>query len=147
MLPSLGLRPAGTASWPAGGVAWPRASVGVGGQGRCQRPTSLDASRRGRGGLGSSGPGAAAAGVWRAPASGALGCETRRERGEGIREKGIFGGEESLGSFVGQTKTTSELDRGGARELSMGPIFFSIRQIDGILGFSDRRFNAKYEYL
>jgi len=68
-----------------------RASVGVGGLGRSRRPTSLDTSRRGRGGLGSSGPGAAAAGVWRAPTSGALGCPARerqdkRERGEGIRE-------------------------------------------------------------
>ena len=35
----------------------------------------------------------------------------------------------------------------GARELSVGPIFFSDRQIDGTFGFSDRRFNAKYEYL
>jgi len=71
-------------------MAWPRASVRVGGLGRSQRPTSLDASRRGRGGLGSSGPGAAAAGVWRAPASGALGVQhgrdETRERGEGIRE-------------------------------------------------------------
>ena len=89
----------------------------------------------------------ASGGLQRAERSGVKhGRDETRERGEGIREKGIFGGEESLGSFVGQTKTTSELDRGGARELSMGPIFFSIRQIDGILGFSDRRFNAKYEY-
>ena len=35
----------------------------------------------------------------------------------------------------------------GAPELSMGPIFFSDRQIDGTLGFSDRGFNAKYEYI
>ena len=84
----------------------------MGGLGRSKRPTSLDASRRGRGGLGSSGPGAAAGGVWRAPASGALGCETRRERGEGIREKGIFGGEES-----------ASLIEVGHASLACGPFF------------------------
>jgi len=49
---------------------------------------------------------------------------------------------------VGQTKICERaIDRGGARELNVGSIFFSDRQIDGTLGFSDRRFNAKYEYL
>jgi hypothetical protein len=52
-----------------------------------------------------------------------------------------FWGEEAKQKFA------SELDRGGARELSVGPIFFKDRQIYGILGFSDRQFNVKYQYL
>ena len=43
-------------------------------------------------------------------------------------------------------KITSELDSGEARELSVGPIFFSDRQVDSILSFSDRQFNVKYQY-
>jgi hypothetical protein len=51
-----------------------------------------------------------------------------------------FWGEESQ-------KFASELDRGGAQELNMGPIFFSDKHIDDILGFSDRQFNVEYQYL
>ena len=44
-------------------------------------------------------------------------------------------------------KFANELDRGEARELSVGPIFLSDRQVDGILSFSDSQFNVKYQYL
>jgi len=59
----------------------------------------------------------------------------------------ISGRGESRVHWWAKQKFARELDRGGARELSVGPIFFSDRQIDGTLGFSDRRFNAKYEYI
>ena len=40
-----------------------------------------------------------------------------------------------------------ELNVSGALELGGAHLFFSNRQRDGIHMFSDRRFNAKYEYL
>ena len=40
-----------------------------------------------------------------------------------------------------------ELNVSGALELGGAHLFFSDRQRDGIHIFSDRRFNAKYEYL
>ena len=56
---------------------------------------------------------------------------------------------------VGQLKYAHEVDVSWARELNVSGVlelggahlFFSDRQRDGIHMFSDRRFNAKYEYL
>ena len=56
---------------------------------------------------------------------------------------------------VGRLKYAHEVDVSWARELNVSGelelggahLFFTDRQRDGIHIFSDRRFNAKYEYL
>ena len=49
---------------------------------------------------------------------------------------------------VGQAKICARTAYGDrALELDVGPIFFSVRQINAISGFSDRWANVKHEHL
>jgi len=60
----------------------------------------------------------------------------------GIRRPGL------RAFVVGQAKICSRTAYGDrARELDVGPIFFSVRQINAISGFSDRWANVKHEHL
>jgi len=78
-----------------------------------------------------------------------------RAWGKRGRERAAGGGSRVFTVHRGWLKYAREVDVSWARELNVSGVlelggahlFFSDRQRDGIHMFSDRRFNAKYEYL